>query len=1315
MPVLRDATTKQSTVVPTARRATGSAQGAAARVVSRSGAGMGPASILALQRAAGNGAVAAMVARQRESSPSGSTPEPALAAGLPEWERAGIGPEPAREGDSPDEADYAGRQPGEEAVPHAKSGAAAAKMTAADEPAARFRLQRCGAGCTSADGHPTGTLEEGAADQPDTLQPVAAQRLAATDPSTIHSDPAAPTEAPLLRATKHGPSDRRSASAPVADDAAVSRPVARDDLDGHLDLLTGAALVGAPVLQAARRAGQAVSLQRLSLNPLDWAKKVWNGIRQLGSGALEKARSMGSGALARATELGSRVTSAVGSAVTGALSGVAAAARSGASRLGDAARSALQTLGGVARQGLAAAGKVARGSLDGALRLGRMAWNKASAVGRQALDVAMRAGRSVVDAGTSLSVRAWSAVKGKVGGLWDGLKAKAGALRKKVMNGAQGLLAKAKALGGRALTAAQGLAGRIGGSICDTIGRATAWVYGKVAPLARQAWDWVKANPAKTIAMLLTPGGPLIALGTVLQTKMLALAKQVFGPVVNAIAGKARAAWSTAKRWGAKAFSTAKQWAGKAWDGAKALGSRALSAAGAFGRSVVGKAKSLGGAVIGKAREWGGRVFGKAKQLGANVWGKAKELGGRLLGVADSLTGGLASKVKGLAAKILGKASGVLSWVMDKAQGLASRALASARALASKVLSKAKALASRAWGKAKALGSTLASRAKEFAAGALTKGKAMLARAGQVAVDFGKKALQGAKGLAARALTTAKGWGSKAWATAKDWGGKAWTKAKELGGRAWRGIKARAGQAWDLAKGIGARLAPYARQAWEEAKRIGKAIGVDKAIAAVVSIKDKTLTLAKQGLVLLKNKVLPMVEKLRQARNSLMSYSLAGVLCKGVGCAYRGFIPRKGGKDLESGLDLATDIIPVVSTVKDTCTCLVGENFVTNKAVGGGEQGLACTFAALDVVGYVGSTVSGGAATAGVVGLRAAVKGGIKVGGKIIAEEALEALIKQGGRGLAEKLGKEGLQELAEKLGKEGLQELAEKMGKEEFQKLAEEAAARGVKSFDDVMEKGAKEAAEAAGEKGAKEGAETTVATGAKEVVHDGRKVVLDPEPGVKAAAEGANGHTIKVTESGRLMVCTICDDLDQVYRFELRANPELAEKLADARKLPADKQAAEVARLQGELNRLATGPTVPGGTADPSKLPSGKPAVPKKPDKASKRAALRENESADLLAKAGYTVKQSPTVPGPKNPDYLVEGRIFDCYAPSTDKPRNIWKNTLDDKIITHQADRIILNLDDSSVDLDKLRKQFHDWPMPGLKELIVVKDGKVIPFWP
>ena len=107
--------------------------------------------------------------------------------------------------------------------------------------------------------------------------------------------------------------------------------------------------------------------------------------------------------------------------------------------------------------------------------------------------------------------------------------------------------------------------------------------------------------------------------------------------------------------------------------------------------------------------------------------------------------------------------------------------------------------------------------------------------------------------------------------------------------------------------------------------------------------------------------------------------------------------------------------------------------------------------------------------------------------------------------------------------------------------------------------------------------------------------------------------------------------------------------------------------------------------------------------------RSLTRENESADTLAKGGYDVEQNPTVPGAKNPDYKVEGNIFDNVAPVTSKPRNIW-DRMREKVDDGQTDRIVLNLDDSAVDRAALEKQLSDWPIPGLKEIIVIDHGNI-----
>jgi hypothetical protein len=114
--------------------------------------------------------------------------------------------------------------------------------------------------------------------------------------------------------------------------------------------------------------------------------------------------------------------------------------------------------------------------------------------------------------------------------------------------------------------------------------------------------------------------------------------------------------------------------------------------------------------------------------------------------------------------------------------------------------------------------------------------------------------------------------------------------------------------------------------------------------------------------------------------------------------------------------------------------------------------------------------------------------------------------------------------------------------------------------------------------------------------------------------------------------------------------------------------------------------------------------------------RSAEREDDSADLLADEGYDVEQlkQKSSAGTRQPDYRIEGEIFDNSAPSTDNARNILDRVAK-KVGRAQADRIVLNLDDSAVSLDALRQELQRSPIDNLREIIVVRDGQLIPFFP
>jgi uncharacterized protein YukE len=143
-------------------------------------------------------------------------------------------------------------------------------------------------------------------------------------------------------------------------------------------------------------------------------------------------------------------------------------------------------------------------------------------------------------------------------------------------------------------------------------------------------------------------------------------------------------------------------------------------------------------------------------------------------------------------------------------------------------------------------------------------------------------------------------------------------------------------------------------------------------------------------------------------------------------------------------------------------------------------------------------------------------------------------------------------------------------------------------------------------------------------------------------------------------------------------------------------------------------TGPITPSGRPDPTRRPRGK-RTDAHPSRTRDLAKRRENESADALAQNGYDVEQNPP-PNQygKNPDYKIEGQYFDCYAPQGDSLDNIRKR-MSRKIHDDQTERLVLNLDDTSRSPEEIAALLRRRPMAGLKELIVIKERKVIPLYP
>ncbi len=179
------------------------------------------------------------------------------------------------------------------------------------------------------------------------------------------------------------------------------------------------------------------------------------------------------------------------------------------------------------------------------------------------------------------------------------------------------------------------------------------------------------------------------------------------------------------------------------------------------------------------------------------------------------------------------------------------------------------------------------------------------------------------------------------------------------------------------------------------------------------------------------------------------------------------------------------------------------------------------------------------------------------------------------------------------------------------------------------------------------------------------------------------------------------------------------------------------EVVRKEGDIGG-ETGTVAP---PKPSKLPeiegTGKvgtkltePSLPNggnpKGDytKGDSHGVKKENETADHLAEQGYDIEMLNEVNGgngygikeTSNPDFLIEGEVFDCYAPNIDTNMDNILRNIRTKTKT-QAERIVLNLDGftpekiTEITEGILRKANPNGDLKNLQELLIVVDGKII----
>lgn len=141
----------------------------------------------------------------------------------------------------------------------------------------------------------------------------------------------------------------------------------------------------------------------------------------------------------------------------------------------------------------------------------------------------------------------------------------------------------------------------------------------------------------------------------------------------------------------------------------------------------------------------------------------------------------------------------------------------------------------------------------------------------------------------------------------------------------------------------------------------------------------------------------------------------------------------------------------------------------------------------------------------------------------------------------------------------------------------------------------------------------------------------------------------------------------------------------------------------------------TKPSGQPDPNAKPGGTPTDTSTGSSKLREGHRIENDSATILARAGYKISQNTGekgVNGTSDPDYNIEGKLWDCYAPSSDK-RDQIRSELRDKV-KKQSGSIVINMERSPMTLEEMKAIFPH--VKGLEEAKVIdKNGNIIDAFP
>ena len=277
---------------------------------------------------------------------------------------------------------------------------------------------------------------------------------------------------------------------------------------------------------------------------------------------------------------------------------------------------------------------------------------------------------------------------------------------------------------------------------------------------------------------------------------------------------------------------------------------------------------------------------------------------------------------------------------------------------------------------------------------------------------------------------------------------------------------------------------------------------------------------------------------------------------------------------------------------------------------------------------------------------------------------------------------------------------------REAAERATQEAAERAAQ---EATERAAQEAAERAAQEAAERTAQETTERAGKEVSQEvaERARKTDNSIPVKRgdSGSGANGSGVKISgEKPNHNIDNV--KITEANGNELREDGIQTNNVTEQPKIQVTKQPQKPQIQNTNIHKH----TMPSQPPNILATPNGTKTKVNynDPELDNIRSLIRENEAAETLAQAGYKIEQNPKVPGTKNPDYLIENKIFDCYSPREGTSVRNIASSITRKIDSGQTNRIILNLDDwhgGGGDIDEIIKQLNEWSIPGLKEVKVI----------